>query len=250
MGLGAQRDATLVLNAKAPALVLTMNDDDDDEDSNIEVLKRKKRSKRRLSVKTESSSRHQPAQGLTYKKSRRFPRFGFTLGLFFLMLAGWGIIFHRIRSGDFLCQTIFVQFSDDFNPDLAPFSGLYDIGCSDQEYGCRRAEYKEVGHGSFTGTAKFAYCIKGRAWAFTFGENPEDATSMNACDWKARSATVNAKTQDSYNILSSANEQWQVINSRGTLVPFTGFTLQCFDCGLIEGFCGGEGRGTCQVRVK
>eukprot|EP00980_Cylindrotheca_fusiformis_P025093 scaffold13034_cov119-Cylindrotheca_fusiformis.AAC.7 len=246
LGYGAQKDATLVLNANAPALVLTLNDDppEEDEDNNS---KRRKRSKHRLSVRSQSSRELQSIQEAAKRASNqwRFPRFGFTLSLFFLMLVGWAFIFYKIKSGDFLCQTIYVQFSDDFNPDLAPFSGLYDVGCSNEEYNCRRAQYTEVGHGGVSGTAMFAYCTEGRAWAFTFAENPEDVDSMRACDLKARSSTINAKTQDSYNIMSSADDQWQVTNSRGTLVPFTGFTLQCLDCGLIDGFCGGEGRGTC-----
>jgi hypothetical protein len=226
LGLGAQRDATLVLNAKAPALILTMNKD------------KNARKKRHLSVRTETESSR------AIRKHKRFPRFGFTLALFLLMLVGWAIIFQKISSGEFLCQTVFVQFGDDFNADLAPFSGLYDIG-----YSGRRAEYGEVGHGGYAGTAKFAYCMEGRAWAFTFGENPEDVNAglRSSCEWKARSVEVNSKTQDSYDIMTTANEQWQVINSRGTLVPFTGFTLQCYDCTNDENFCGGESRGKCVV---
>ena len=95
--------------------------------------------------------------GIAPERSRTFPRFLFTSCIFFLMIVVWAIIFGQIRRGDFLCQTIFVQFTDDVTADLAPFTGVYDIGCSD----CSRVDYVEARLGmvssTYSQTAKFDY---------------------------------------------------------------------------------------------
>ncbi|CAJ1933061.1 unnamed protein product [Cylindrotheca closterium] len=229
LGFGAQEDANLVLNAKPFSIVLSERDDGSTKE-------------RRFSVRSSATGQ---------KRQRRFPRLLFTTSLFVIMLIGWGIIFSWIRDGEFLCQTVFVQFADLANPDLAPFTGLYDIGCSDQVSGCRRAKYGESAHGdnhNFSDTAKFAFCIQKNSWGFVFGNETEDvlAGKTSPCNWIAHSKKVSSKTQDSYDIMSTASDPWKVLNRRGIDVPFKGYELRCFDCRHDPLFCGSAaGRGDC-----
>ena len=147
MGFGAQKDATLVLNAKPFSIILPKSRDD-----NINKFNRSS------IIRSEGTK-----VGLSQERHRTFPRLLFTSSLFFGMIIGWAIIFNWIRQGEFLCETIFVQFPDDATPDLAPFSGLYDRGCSDQVGNCRRVKYAEATRGinrhssNLNHTAKFAY---------------------------------------------------------------------------------------------
>jgi len=46
--------------------------------------------------------------------------------LFAYMLVAWGVISAKQERGDYLPQTIFVQFGDEQIPDLAFFSGIYE----------------------------------------------------------------------------------------------------------------------------
>ena len=147
LGFGAQKDATLVLNSKPASIVLAMPTEDEDG----EIVKR------HSIVRSESTR-----QGIFPERIRKFPRLLFTGTLFLIMIVGWAIVFSWIRDGEFLCQTIYVQFTDDSTADLAPFTGLYDIGCSDQVSGCRRVKYGEAPRSknlsnTFSDTAKFAY---------------------------------------------------------------------------------------------
>eukprot|EP00526_Cylindrotheca_closterium_P003066 CAMPEP_0113602058 /NCGR_PEP_ID=MMETSP0017_2-20120614/554_1 /TAXON_ID=2856 /ORGANISM="Cylindrotheca closterium" /LENGTH=1493 /DNA_ID=CAMNT_0000510381 /DNA_START=144 /DNA_END=4625 /DNA_ORIENTATION=- /assembly_acc=CAM_ASM_000147 len=237
LGFGAQKDATQILNAKPSAVVLAIPENDDGSKAG-----------RRFSVR--SGSVGLDSTTLPTKKRRRFPRLLFTTSLFVILMIGWGIIFRWIRDGEFLCGTVFVQFSDDSNPDLAPFTGLYDIGCSDQVSGCRRAKYgesKRGTYGNFSDSAKFAYCVQKASWGFTFGNETGDVLSgeTSPCDWLAHSKTVTPKTQDSYDIMTTASEPWRVLNRRGIDVPFSRFDLLCFDCRHDASFCGAPDRGEC-----
>ena len=144
MGFGAQKDATLVLNAKPFSVVLPK--------SQNQIVNKLDRTS---IIRSEGTK-----LGISRERRRTFPRLLFTASLFFGMISGWAIIFTWIRKGEFLCQTIFVQFTDDSTADLAPFTGLYDVGCSDQVGNCRRAKYGESQRGmqwNISDSAKFAY---------------------------------------------------------------------------------------------
>ena len=149
MGFSPQRDATLVLQAKPSNVVLTSPE------TEVQGLVPDKHKTRSALYRSESTR-----LGIAQERQRHFPRLLFTASLFAIMMIGWAIIFNWVRQGEFLCQTIFVQFTDDVTADLAPFTGLYDIGCSDQVPNCRRMKYGESKHGmhgNFSDTAKFAY---------------------------------------------------------------------------------------------
>ena len=48
------------------------------------------------------------------------------LFLFSVIVSDWGYIFYCKETGYYLCKSIFVQFDDEFIPDLGTFSGVYN----------------------------------------------------------------------------------------------------------------------------
>ena len=142
MGFGAQKDATLVLNAKPFSIVIPRSEDTNVKDS----------ARGSILIRTKGTK-----VGISQERSRTFPRFFFTSFLFFIMIAAWGVVFSWIRRGEFLCQRVFVQFTDDATADLAPFTGIYNISCPD----CRRVDYveakREMQSSKYSQTAKFDY---------------------------------------------------------------------------------------------
>ena len=70
--------------------------------------------------------------------------------------------------GSFLCQTLYVQFEDDFVSSLGAFSGLYDLeGDRSGAFENTRVTYVD----RQSGKALFAYCSDMKAWTFGFNEN-------------------------------------------------------------------------------
>lgn len=71
-------------------------------------------------------------------------------------------------SGKYLCQTLYVQFEDDFVTSLGAFSGVYDL--DDDRAGVfeeSRVQYID----RQSENAVFAYCRSMEAWTFSFAED-------------------------------------------------------------------------------
>lgn len=96
--------------------------------------------------------------------------------IWILLMSAWTFVMVRQTEGRYLCQTLQVQFEDDFVPSLGAFSGLYDI--------------QEGRVGAFTGDrvryvdrqsgkALFAYCPEMEAWTFNYAE---DGHFPDPCD--------------------------------------------------------------------
>lgn len=175
----------------------------------------------------------------------RFPRLLFLLLIYLVMVAGWACVYYWQRTGSYVCETVYTQFNDIYNPGLATFSGLYDVKCGDNG-SCKRAEYVERGHGNYSGSGKFFFCDELSSWVFAFSETGE----VTCGNWTAKSAKQNELAESSYNILESihGNEGWSVALDERSSLPLPTFTLECFDCRFDDDFCGGDGRGRCVVR--
>jgi hypothetical protein len=175
-----------------------------------------------------------------------FPRFLFLCFLYLGLLVGWAFIFYRQKTGYYLCQTVYVQFNDELGTELAFFSGLYNFRCPGDQKICTRGEYVEEGHGSFTETAKFGFCLNKAIWTFAYNEDPFAGAIDPCTDWKVKSSETNLQDEESFDLLSVAEKRWFTLNRIGTKVPMPSFTLQCYDCN-IPLFCGGDDRGSCVV---
>mmetsp|Transcript_4368 Transcript_4368/g.10266 ORF Transcript_4368/g.10266 Transcript_4368/m.10266 type:complete len:1616 (+) Transcript_4368:120-4967(+) len=283
LGLSAQRDATAVVQAKAPVLVQEELDDSPVSNNNdpVELTRmqrnRQRRRTRQLHVKKKTQKKtanpHAGIEGLddtsrdfdsqsvqslgTFATLReelkfgqehrsicysRFPRFAFIAAIYGIMLIGWAINYYWQKRATFVCETIFVQFNDIYDPGLATFSGLFDKKCGTNGY-CERAAYVEAGHGNYSGTAQFFFCDALLAWVFAFDEE----SRFNCQNWLIRSPDQNILTEASYNILESVNgnEPWTIKTRQGRQLPLPEFVLTCYDCKHDDTFCGGPGRGTC-----
>jgi len=134
------------------------------------------------------------------KRSRRLTRTFLLPIIFVALLAGWVTIVIKQDNAAYISDSVYVQFSDDFNSDLGTFSGVYkraDISMTGLS--TAYADYYEVRSG---GKAKLGYCHSERAWTLTYDENG-DGSELDSCNWKAISdETV------SYDIMKTATSPW------------------------------------------
>lgn len=272
-GNDAQKDASLIVLAKSPVLVQKVRDVPDatifqskrrhhlhvkkassrnellpqneyqPQNGNVDIYKAKEQSKKDFDISERFVHGTENRKGCCI----RFPRLLFLLMIYFVMIMAWAMIYYWQRTGSFVCETIYTQFNDIYHPGLATFSGLYDVKCG-RHGSCKRVEYVERGHGNFSATAKFYFCEDISSWVFAFSDTEEFS-----CDsWTAKSAQQNDLAESSYNIMESTqgNEGWSVLVDDRSALPLPTFTLECFDCRYDDDFCGGSGRGRCEVSCQ
>ena len=98
-------------------------------------------------------------------KLYKFSRSYFLLFLFSITVSAWGYIFYLQETGYFLCESIFVQFDDEFNPDLGTFSGVYYQ--VKQGWGiAKNFEYADAE----TKHWRIVYCDSKNVWALINGD--------------------------------------------------------------------------------
>ena len=141
------------------------------------------------------------------------------------LMAGYAYVVISQRSGKFLPQSLRVQFSDDYQPFLPLFSGVYDQTKDDVVNG--RVIYLE----RETRLGMFGYCKENRVWTFSVG-------NMDPCeDWLACSPET-----FSFDIASTAPSEWLVLSNTksgelGKTVPIPSFALSSNDCFRNDGLC-------------
>ena len=167
-------------------------------------------------------------------KGGRRQRLFFFLAILTSMLVGWGYVFNQQQSGHFLCETVFIQFGDEFLPSLGTFSGLYDsVPDPKGFFGSSRVKYIEMR----SGKSQIGYCGALTAWTFTYNDADDN---QDPCDWYAKSSV-----SSSFDLTTTVSSDWHVTNGERT-VPIQDFKLSCFDCQLaiqVNQECGG--RGSC-----
>ncbi|CAB9505693.1 expressed unknown protein [Seminavis robusta] len=165
------------------------------------------------------------------------------------MMVGWVSVIEAQESGSYLCRSVQVQFGDDFNPQLATFSGIYDIQRKQRRFNIlseERVTYAERRALEIGGErAMFGWCSKIQGWTFRW--QTEAASNSDPCDWVARSESADI---DSYDLIQTASSSWYVQDYAGREVVLDPFYLACIDCtGSAEADCGGRGHcndGVCQ----
>jgi len=146
------------------------------------------------------------------------------------------------QTGEYFCKSVYVQWNDIYNPDLATLSGLYSISCKGV---CERPGYLEKGHGNRKGTAKFFYCDDEEVWIFAYGD-PSTFTCESALDpedsaWKAKSSKIDHRTEASYDFIASAKFGW-FARHHDITSPLPSMTIKCYDCRFNGDLCGKHGR--------
>jgi len=137
--------------------------------------------------------------------------------IFFLVVtllgAGYVSVKMEQAKGAHLCDSVYVQFGDAFNPQLPHLSGIYKPR---DEYTLRRREYVDVVTGS---SVVLRYCNYEEKWAFL--PDNGDETCVNAL-------AMSSQTRE-YDVLS-LGDGWTVRNAKtDTFVPFDYFKLVCAD---------------------
>jgi len=147
------------------------------------------------------------------------------------LMAGYTYVVICQRSGKFLPQSLRVQFSDDYQPFLPLFSGVYEQTKDDVVN--ERVIYLE----RQTQLGMFGYCKGSRTWTFSIGD-------MDPCNnWLACSPETL-----SFDITSTSPSEWRVLSNTmsgvpGKTVPIPSFTLASNDCYHNDGLCV---HGTCK----
>lgn len=173
------------------------------------------------------------------KRPPKIPRLTTLLVLCLAVISGWFIIYWRQRTGYYVCNYVYAEFSDLIAPEYAAFNGLYELVTD----GGIRNEYIEVGHGKYSKTARFAYCGAETAWTFNHAGN--DGALLDICQWQVKSSDIHHQSEESYDMVGSDSEQWFIKDHHGRTLPLTNVIIQCFDCRNDPDFCGEQ--GTCVV---
>ena len=162
------------------------------------------------------------------RKTLKWFRISLLLTVLLVLMTGWGVVVANQNNGTYMCQTIYVQFSDDFVTDLGTYSGLYERKAPSDRVGQIHVEYVADG-----GKGRFAYCSDENMWTFV------PSKDGNACsDWIARSVETS-----SYDILVTASTDWHVRGANNRVIPLQYFYMACYDCeSQYEDICG---EGTC-----
>lgn len=170
------------------------------------------------------------------KVGSKFRKLCCLLTILLLLLCGWVVVIIQQVEGDYLCQTILVEFSDKINPGLGTFTGLYDVS-KKKKFGSRQVYLQRLPGNKFDRNAHISYCTQDKVWALTYNEDDD------ACDdWAAKSSET-----ETYDLLDTASSSWYTAKeARGyqrLQFPLESFELLCFDCRYDEDFCFG---GKCE----
>jgi hypothetical protein len=166
------------------------------------------------------------------RKSRRCLRLTLLLSILIAMLAGWGTVMRKQQKGEYMCEIIHVQFSDEFIPSLGTFSGIYRRRDISQGLTSGRVEYEE----SRSKKIRFAYCEEKSAWTLSFHADGRS----DPCDWM-----VISQETATFDITAVSSSEWFVNPTRAELVQLQYFKMSCYDCDALEDaedICGGRGQ--------
>jgi hypothetical protein len=239
-GIEAQINASKVVAAEQQELI---NVKQEEKSGSLRSLNQASYSNmKQKSLKTYAMTSKRSLGGV---RAGQFHRRAFMIVLILTMLIAWTFVSYRQMTGYYVCQTMYVQFGDAVDYNLATFSGFYLFNVECNGLVCKRGEYIEAGHGKYKDTARFGYCEDVRAWTFSHGESPAD--KIDTCQWRAKSIEMDSSSVMSYDIETIFREEWLAVNKRGAVVPMTSINLKCMDCTSHPDFCGGKERGSCVV---
>jgi len=154
---------------------------------------------------------------------RRIFLFGLMVGLysFYFLVAGWQ------WSGRFMCQSVFVQFGDDWNKEWPHYSSVFTTPSTnmlDRTEG--RAVYIDP-----TNTIKIAYCYGEGAWTISY-------LMDNHCD----NYFIKSTPTYSFDIMDIAHREWFAQTDDLGEVPMDFLSVSCNDCN--DALCSEE-QGVC-----
>ena len=126
------------------------------------------------------------------------------------------MILSQKQTGNYLCDSLYVQFGDAFVADLPYFSGAYMM---DPNGGMNAGRITYVEKAT-RGSQRFAFCEREMAWTLSNYRNEDP------CVFYAKSP----KTQ-TFDVTTLLPSSWFVRDDEtGQFVPFDAFALVCNDC--------------------
>eukprot|EP00586_Coscinodiscus_wailesii_P019031 CAMPEP_0172518068 /NCGR_PEP_ID=MMETSP1066-20121228/290236_1 /TAXON_ID=671091 /ORGANISM="Coscinodiscus wailesii, Strain CCMP2513" /LENGTH=1365 /DNA_ID=CAMNT_0013300363 /DNA_START=216 /DNA_END=4313 /DNA_ORIENTATION=- len=159
------------------------------------------------------------------------------------MFIAWGVIGSQQMSGSLLCDTVYVQFGDEFLPLLGTFSGHYDRTGHSYEERRSRDIQSDINFG-IEGIAKFVFCHKHKFWAFNIHPTMSiDNKKFDPCDWLVRSEET---TFSHLPLLASL--RWFVRKGKAREGILQHMSITCLDCKNDDYVCGED--GTCDNENK
>jgi hypothetical protein len=181
--------------------------------------------------------KHNPA-------ARHWKQFIFVAS-FLGLLASYSVVVKRQRSGEFLCQSFFVQFGDAFRPELPSFSGEYRQ--TGKRVGGRVVYEDDTAKKS---GARFWYCEAEQSWTFSggkfyleFGNGPgSEIYSLNDDDDPCETYWAKSQPTETYAITETTSEPWMILDYyTNRTLPIDFMTLFCLDCVVGGRTCSNHG---------
>eukprot|EP00547_Thalassionema_nitzschioides_P002971 CAMPEP_0194203236 /NCGR_PEP_ID=MMETSP0156-20130528/3074_1 /TAXON_ID=33649 /ORGANISM="Thalassionema nitzschioides, Strain L26-B" /LENGTH=909 /DNA_ID=CAMNT_0038928943 /DNA_START=116 /DNA_END=2845 /DNA_ORIENTATION=+ len=147
-----------------------------------------------------------------------------TVGILWLILMGnWAWLVSKQMNGDFVPQSVHVQFGDNENLELGLYSGIYDVQvlANNLKYVARPSPEDYKYQISSRTVKEFTYCKLDRVWTF-HAHDADNNNDLDVCsDWLAKSSQT-----PSFNILSVVTSKWFVHGTgRNGVVAMNSFRM-------------------------
>ena len=154
----------------------------------------------------------------------------FLVTTFFVLLTGWAAIYALQVRGQFLPQTIVVQFDDNLAKEMGPYSGIYTLKNDPW-----KGQYNRIYYWAKDYKGAFAYCKPMNSWTFSITDY--DKPCLN---FLAKSSDT-----DTFDLTETVSKDWFVTadSNAPRFFPMNNFYLSV-GCSEDDD-CGGPGHGTC-----
>ena len=146
-----------------------------------------------------------------------------------MYVIAWGILVEQQLSGKFLCNTLLIQFGDEYEPVTSRFSGVFKLTSSRTSiHGYMVYESNtDIAPGSTYANPVISYCSDEGAWTLSFKYYNE--TDYSPCRWVARSPDTGTFDVTTVPTRWSVKKELSETLNNGDL-PFLKMKLECLDC--------------------
>jgi hypothetical protein len=120
--------------------------------------------------------------------------------IFAVMFSGWIAVYTNQSKGEYLCQRMYIQLSDEFAPALVGLSGIYTVNHKEQ-FGGRVTSSQEK-----NGKGKIGYCDDKNVWTLSI---QDPLVPYDPClGWIAKSSQ-----SFDFDVLKTTSSQWRESSS-------------------------------------
>jgi hypothetical protein len=126
----------------------------------------------------------------------------FLMAIWFIMFIAWTILSVQQGEGEYLPETIYVQFGDERMTKLGTFSGHYTRQRPKRLIFGERKKYIDKKSGG-----KFQYCKDKEIWTFSFGEGPNKVVP-DPCDTGSRFVRAHSGKSNAFDLTRKPLDTW------------------------------------------